>query len=91
MPRFHDKKPGRRVDESDAENVQIIHTCSGYLGYYLPAGTSDFYANDGRHQPGCGIDLSGTEHTTEYSIIDILQLKKYYFYASVCVCLFVRC
>ncbi|XP_003403021.1 phospholipase A1 [Bombus terrestris] len=67
MPRFHDKKPGRRVDESDAENVQIIHTCSGYLGYYLPAGTSDFYANDGRHQPGCGIDLSGfCSHSRSY-------------------------
>ena len=88
---FQLKKPGERLDKSDAENVQIIHTCSGQFGYYLSVGTSDFYANDGRHQPGCGIDFFGREHTTEYSIIDTFQLKKYYFCASVCVCLFVRC
>ncbi|XP_043591015.1 pancreatic triacylglycerol lipase-like [Bombus pyrosoma] len=56
---FQHKKPGERVDKSDAENVQIIHTCSGQFGYYLSVGTSDFYANDGRHQPGCGIDFFG--------------------------------
>ncbi|XP_012239344.1 LOW QUALITY PROTEIN: pancreatic triacylglycerol lipase-like [Bombus impatiens] len=56
---FQHKKPGERLDKSDAENVQIIHTCAGGHGYYLSVGTSDFYANDGRHQPGCGIDLFG--------------------------------
>ncbi|XP_060820070.1 pancreatic lipase-related protein 2-like [Bombus pascuorum] len=56
---FQLKKPGERLDKSDAENVQIIHTCAGQFGYYLSVGTSDFYANDGRHQPGCGIDLLG--------------------------------
>ncbi|XP_071858016.1 pancreatic lipase-related protein 2-like isoform X1 [Bombus fervidus] len=66
---FQLKKPGKRVDKSDAENVQIIHTCAGQFGYYLSVGTSDFYANDGRHQPGCGIDLLGIcAHVRSYKL-----------------------
>ena len=90
---FELKKAGDRVDKSDAKNVQVIHTCAGTLGMGISIGTSDFYANDGRHQPGCGLNLLGTEHTTEYSIINTLQLKKYYFHAfcaSVCVYVFVK-
>ncbi|XP_033351854.1 pancreatic lipase-related protein 2-like [Bombus vosnesenskii] len=66
---FQHKKPGERLDKSDADNVQIIHTCSGQFGYYLSVGTSDFYANDGRHQPGCGIDLLGIcAHVRSYKV-----------------------
>ncbi|XP_043591013.1 pancreatic triacylglycerol lipase-like [Bombus pyrosoma] len=69
---FEDKPLDQRVDVSDAENVQIIHTCVGQFGYSLPIGTSDFYANDGRHQPGCGIDLFGI----------CAHLRSYRFYAE---------
>ncbi|XP_033307454.1 pancreatic triacylglycerol lipase-like [Bombus bifarius] len=69
---FEDKALDQRVDASDAENVQIIHTCVGQFGYSLPVGTSDFYANDGRHQPGCGIDLLGI----------CAHLRSYKFYAE---------
>lgn len=47
------------MDKSHASNVQVIHTCSGLLGLDKSVGTSDFYANDGRKQPGCSTDLFG--------------------------------
>lgn len=59
-PLFENKSAGERVDVSDAQNVQAIHTCAGYLGMDISIGTSDFFANDGRHQPGCGDDLLGS-------------------------------
>nr|ABY84699.1 lipase [Bombus ignitus]ACA25601.1 lipase [Bombus ignitus]ACA64425.1 lipase [Bombus ignitus] len=59
-PLFEHKGTGERVDKSDAQNVQVIHTCAGYLGLDISVGTSDFFANDGRHQPGCGDDLLGS-------------------------------
>ncbi|CAG9113517.1 unnamed protein product [Plutella xylostella] len=44
----------RRLDPSDAEFVDIIHTCAGVYGYLMSHGHADFYPNDGRpSQPGC--------------------------------------
>ncbi|GLH00075.1 Vitellogenin-1 [Gryllus bimaculatus] len=43
-----------RLDETDGEFVQVIHTCSGALGYTSPIGHADFYPNNGTPmQPGC--------------------------------------
>lgn len=56
---FDSKDANGRVDKSHASNVQVIHTCSGLLGLDKSIGTSDFYANDGRKQPGCNTDLFG--------------------------------
>jgi hypothetical protein len=43
-----------RLDESDAEFVDIIHTCSGVYGYKQSHGHVDFYPNNGKpRQPGC--------------------------------------
>ncbi|KAK9307622.1 hypothetical protein QLX08_002210 [Tetragonisca angustula] len=58
-PMFESKGPGGRVDKTDARNVQAVHTCSGLLGLDVSIGTSDFFANDGRHQPGCTNDMFG--------------------------------
>ncbi|XP_055319678.1 pancreatic triacylglycerol lipase-like isoform X2 [Sitodiplosis mosellana] len=42
------------LDKSDAEFVDIIHSCAGVLGYTKPLGHVDFYPNGGRaSQPGC--------------------------------------
>ncbi|XP_031632237.1 lipase member H-like [Contarinia nasturtii] len=42
------------LDKSDAEFVDIIHSCAGLLGYTKPLGHVDFYPNGGRaSQPGC--------------------------------------
>ncbi|OWF39326.1 pancreatic triacylglycerol lipase-like [Mizuhopecten yessoensis] len=58
-PDFRDKDTSRRLDQSDATFVDIIHTdgskfklLSGY-GFLAPMGHVDFYPNGGQHQPGC--------------------------------------
>ncbi|XP_026470036.1 endothelial lipase-like [Ctenocephalides felis] len=46
--------PDRRLDLTDAEFVDVIHTCGGVLGYWDPIGHADFYPNGGApSQPGC--------------------------------------
>lgn len=42
-----------RLDPSDAQHVQVIHTNGGLLGYQLPLGHADFYPNGGQNQKGC--------------------------------------
>lgn len=43
-----------RLDASDAEFVDIIHTCGGALGFSASLGTADFFPNGGTpSQPGC--------------------------------------
>lgn len=73
---FEHKGPDGRVDKLDARNVQVIHTCAGYLGLDISVGTSDFFANDGRNQPGCVNDLIGKEHTIESRVTNRYQLKR---------------
>jgi len=42
------------LDTTDAQFVDIIHTCSGILGHIDRLGHVDFYPNGGiSHQPGC--------------------------------------
>ena len=43
----------RKLDRTDAEFVDVIHTCAGLLGTGLELGTVEFYVNNGRDQPGC--------------------------------------
>jgi len=44
------------LSNSDADFVDVIHTCAGYLGYKTPLGHADFYPNGGGPpQPGCSI------------------------------------
>lgn len=46
--------PEMRLDKTDADFVDIIHTAAGAAGYYSPLGHADFYPNSGKPpQPGC--------------------------------------
>ncbi|XP_017470989.1 PREDICTED: inactive pancreatic lipase-related protein 1-like [Rhagoletis zephyria] len=46
--------PENHLDVTDAEFVDVIHTCAGILGYKQPIGVVDFYPNGGgAFQPGC--------------------------------------
>jgi hypothetical protein len=42
-----------RLDTSDAEYVDVIHSDGGFLGTLEPIGHVDFYPNGGRAQRGC--------------------------------------
>ena len=55
LPSFdHFKEADQRLDETDAQFVDIIHTCAGTLGLFSPIGHVDFYPNGGTpSQPGC--------------------------------------
>ncbi|KAL4715591.1 hypothetical protein ACJJTC_009217 [Scirpophaga incertulas] len=51
-----------RLDDTDADFVDIIHTSSGVLGYEDSHGHADFYPNGGKpKQPGC----EGRQHAIE--------------------------
>ncbi|XP_042886759.1 inactive pancreatic lipase-related protein 1-like [Penaeus japonicus] len=57
-PLFEDGDPESRLDASDADLVDVIHTNAGYLltghfGYNEPVGHLDFYVNGGSSQFGC--------------------------------------
>lgn len=55
LPSFdHFKDADQRLDLTDAQFVDIIHTCAGTLGLFAPIGHVDFYPNGGTPtQPGC--------------------------------------
>ena len=64
MPLF-EILPGRdgHLDDTDAEFVDVVHTCAGALGYLNNIGHADFYPNGGTPiQPGCccAAEFAGT-------------------------------
>lgn len=57
-PLFEAQHPNARLDSTDAEFVDVIHSNGenlilGGLGSWQPMGTVDFYPNGGRVQHGC--------------------------------------
>lgn len=72
-PLFEGYDAGVRLDESDANFVDVIHSngdgfIRGGLGSYTPMGHVDFYPNGGRVQVGCNSVLMG-------AITDIISGK----------------
>ncbi|XP_035732017.1 phospholipase A1 1 [Vespa mandarinia] len=57
-PSFKSEACSQRICETDANYVQIIHT-SNHLGTLITLGTVDFYMNNGKNQPGCGLPIVG--------------------------------
>lgn len=53
-PNFYTNGPESRLDSTDAQFVDVIHTAVGSLGHYKDIGHVDFYPNGGILQPGCG-------------------------------------
>ncbi|KAL6090671.1 hypothetical protein STEG23_023455, partial [Scotinomys teguina] len=56
-PKFSGKPASSRLDYTDAQFVDVIHTDSNGLGILEPLGHIDFYPNGGRNQPGCPTTL----------------------------------
>lgn len=52
-PLFSVNKVDKRLDRTDADYVQIIHTDGGHFSIKYPIGHADFYPNGGTEQPGC--------------------------------------
>ncbi|XP_023954187.2 phospholipase A1 VesT1.02-like [Bicyclus anynana] len=52
-PCFSNVDARARLDATDAEYVDVIHTNGGMLGIKEPVGHKDFYPNNGMSQPGC--------------------------------------
>jgi len=75
LPLFGAEDDSGRIDPTDAVFVDVIHTAGGGLlegglAFREPRGHSDFYPNEGEHQPGCGADAFGTcSHSRAYEYL----------------------
>lgn len=58
-PLFNGKPAEDRLDPSDAQFVDVIHSDTDALGYKEPLGHIDFYPNGGLDQPGCPKTIFG--------------------------------
>ncbi|TNN41128.1 Lipase member H [Liparis tanakae] len=62
-PQFTGTPPEDRLDPTDAQFVDVLHTDIDGLGFREPLGHIDFYANGGADQPGCPKTIfSGTSY-----------------------------
>uniref|UniRef100_A0A8C9RQA3 Lipase, member Ia n=1 Tax=Scleropages formosus TaxID=113540 RepID=A0A8C9RQA3_SCLFO len=62
-PQFTGTPPEDRLDSTDAQFVDVIHSDMDALGFRKPLGHIDFYPNGGADQPGCPSTIfSGKEY-----------------------------
>lgn len=83
-PLFKYNDVDRRLAETDADYVEVIHTCAGRLGMTKPIGRASFYPNGGAAQPGCWPDMVGAcahGRACSYYIESIIRSE---FYAIRC-------
>ncbi|NXC16255.1 LIPR2 protein, partial [Corythaeola cristata] len=92
QPYFQDTPVEVRLDQSDAEFVDVIHTDIAptipYLGFGIstPIGHLDFYPNGGEEMPGCDknaisqiVDIDGIwQGTRDFVACNHLRSYKYY-------------
>ncbi|XP_054729783.1 pancreatic triacylglycerol lipase-like [Anastrepha obliqua] len=80
--------PENHLDATDAEFVDVIHSCAGVLGFKKPIGSVDFYPNGGRApQPGCSElakIFTGCSHGRSYEYFAESINSDKGFHASAC-------
>lgn len=52
-PLFVARPIDKRLNATDAEIVEVVHSNGGTFGFSKACGTIDFFANGGSSQPGC--------------------------------------
>ncbi|XP_054729553.1 pancreatic triacylglycerol lipase [Anastrepha obliqua] len=77
-PLFSETEPIVRLDRSDAEFVDAIHTdanplMKGGLGIYQRVGHVDFYPNGGSDNPGCDVRLHDYMKGRSSSVLTSMQ------------------
>lgn len=81
-------KIDERLDPSDADFVDVIHTCAGKLGHKKNLGHVDFYPNGGKStQPGCDFTsdfFGGCSHRRSFRYFAESVLMKNGFMAVKC-------
>ncbi|XP_026286403.1 inactive pancreatic lipase-related protein 1-like [Frankliniella occidentalis] len=65
---FEGLGPAQRLDKTDADVVEVVHSSGGYLGFSQSLGHRDFFPNGGEWpQPGCVFDfISVCSHRRAY-------------------------
>ncbi|XP_051856009.1 lipase member H [Antechinus flavipes] len=58
-PLFNGKPPNERLDHTDAQFVDVIHSDTDFFGFKETLGNIDFYPNGGLDQPGCPQTILG--------------------------------
>ena len=57
-----------RLDKSDAQYVDVIHTDAGVFGTTLASGHTDFWPNGGSSQPGCFFNCKHLQSRDNHNI-----------------------
>ncbi|XP_022170464.1 lipase member H-A-like [Myzus persicae] len=71
-PMFSIKRPAERLDRTDAQFVDVVHTTRLVMGQHKPIGIIDFYPNGGNtKQPGCGYDYVYGEVCSHYRAYEL--------------------
>ncbi|KAM8855531.1 phospholipase A1 member A isoform 1-T1 [Spinachia spinachia] len=77
-PMFKGADTYDRLDSSDAQFVDAIHTDSDYFGISIPVGHVDFYLNGGQDQTGC----ARSRFTSMYGYVICDHMRALHVYMS---------
>lgn len=77
-PLFRLKKPSKRLSDTDAQYVEVIHTNGKALGIFARIGVTDFYPNGGAKQPGCGWNISCSHQRAVDYFKESLKTRNYF-------------
>lgn len=76
LPFFATQSPSQKLDATDADFVDVIHTNAGYFGKIEACGHLDFYMNGGQTQPTCYNHKSKLHVLDEYEVYFISFVGK---------------
>lgn len=63
---FFSAQPNHRLNATDAQFVQAVHTCAQFLGVSYSVARADFWPNGGYNQAGCDLSFGQCSHVRAY-------------------------